>query len=174
MRGSPDTLSWHARLSRQGWNDHSHFAPLLIVLTGKQHYSPCSDYCANHQGKTSFRSPNSPPPPLRRHPFPTNGLWWHDWTKDIRLGLSSNWEPRAPNTITIYINNLMWAPGATRLHPPCWHFGRAPPWGSCPMGPTSNARSALSQLLPYGPSTRAATAPAQHQTNNYKNTYLNV
>jgi hypothetical protein len=22
-------------------------------LTGKQHYSPCSDYCANHQGKTN-------------------------------------------------------------------------------------------------------------------------
>jgi hypothetical protein len=27
--------------------------PLLIVLTGKQHYSPCSDYCANHQGKAN-------------------------------------------------------------------------------------------------------------------------
>jgi hypothetical protein len=27
--------------------------PLLIVLTGKQHYSPRSDYCANHQGKTN-------------------------------------------------------------------------------------------------------------------------
>jgi hypothetical protein len=26
--------------------------PLLIVLTGKQHYSPRSDYCANPQGKT--------------------------------------------------------------------------------------------------------------------------
>jgi hypothetical protein len=53
MQGSPDTLSWHARRSRQGWNDRSHFAPLLIVLTGKQHYSPRSDYCANHQGKTN-------------------------------------------------------------------------------------------------------------------------
>jgi hypothetical protein len=41
------------RLSRQGRNDRSHFAPLLIVLTGKQHYSPRSDYCANHQGKTN-------------------------------------------------------------------------------------------------------------------------
>jgi hypothetical protein len=53
MRGSPDTLSRHARLSRQGRNDRSHFAPLLIVLIGKQHYSPHSDYCANHQGKTN-------------------------------------------------------------------------------------------------------------------------
>jgi hypothetical protein len=25
----------------------------MIVLTGKQHYSPCSDYCANHQGKNN-------------------------------------------------------------------------------------------------------------------------
>jgi hypothetical protein len=40
-------------LSWQGRNDRSHFAPLLIVLTGKQHYSPCSNYCANHQGKTN-------------------------------------------------------------------------------------------------------------------------
>jgi hypothetical protein len=48
MRGSPDTLSRHARLSWQGRNDRNHIAPLLIVLTGKQHYSPRSDYCANH------------------------------------------------------------------------------------------------------------------------------
>jgi hypothetical protein len=41
------------RLSWQSRNDHSHFTPLLIVLTGKQHYSPRSDYCANHQGKTN-------------------------------------------------------------------------------------------------------------------------
>jgi hypothetical protein len=53
MQGSPDTLSCHARLSWQGRNDRSHFAPLLIVLTGKQHYSPRSDYCANHQSKTN-------------------------------------------------------------------------------------------------------------------------
>jgi hypothetical protein len=53
MQGSPDTLSWHARLSWQGRSDRSHFAPLLIVLTGKQHYSPHSDCCANHQGKTN-------------------------------------------------------------------------------------------------------------------------
>jgi hypothetical protein len=61
MRGSPDTLSWHARLSRQGRSDRSHFAPLLIVLTGKQHYSPRSDYFANHQGKTND-SKSRPPP----------------------------------------------------------------------------------------------------------------
>jgi hypothetical protein len=53
MQGSPDTLSSHTRLSWQGRSDRSHFAPLLIVLTGKQHYSPRSDYCANHQGKTN-------------------------------------------------------------------------------------------------------------------------
>jgi hypothetical protein len=34
MRGSPDTLSWHARLSWQGQNDRSHFTLLLIILTG--------------------------------------------------------------------------------------------------------------------------------------------
>jgi hypothetical protein len=53
MRGSPDTLSRHTRLSRQSRSDRSHFAPLLIDLTGKQRYSPHSGYCANHQGKTS-------------------------------------------------------------------------------------------------------------------------
>jgi hypothetical protein len=79
MRGSPDTLSWHARLSRQGRSDRSHFTPLLIVLTGKQHYSPHSDYCANHQGKTESRSPpssasgatgSSASPDLRPRPQP--------------------------------------------------------------------------------------------------------
>jgi hypothetical protein len=53
MRRSPDTLSWHARFSWQGRNDRSHFVPLLFVLTWKPHYSPRSDYCANHQGKTN-------------------------------------------------------------------------------------------------------------------------
>jgi hypothetical protein len=48
------------RLSRQGRNDRSHFAPLLIVLTGKQHYSPRSDYCANHQGKTNNSKSRAP------------------------------------------------------------------------------------------------------------------
>jgi hypothetical protein len=60
MRGSLDTLSWHARLSRQGRSDRSYFAPLLIVLTGKQHYSPCFDYCANHQGKLTIVSHDLP------------------------------------------------------------------------------------------------------------------
>jgi hypothetical protein len=35
--------------------------PLLIVLTGKQHYSPCFDYCANHQDKAND-SKSRPPP----------------------------------------------------------------------------------------------------------------
>jgi hypothetical protein len=35
--------------------------PLLIVLTGKQHYSPRPDYYANHQGKTNG-SKSRPPP----------------------------------------------------------------------------------------------------------------
>jgi hypothetical protein len=39
--------------SRQGRNDRIHFAPLLTVLTGKQHCLPHSGYCANHQGKTN-------------------------------------------------------------------------------------------------------------------------
>jgi hypothetical protein len=42
MRGSPDTLSRQACLSRQGRSDRSHFAPLLTDLTGKQHRSPRS------------------------------------------------------------------------------------------------------------------------------------
>jgi hypothetical protein len=40
MRGSPDTLSSHTRLSRQGRSDRSHFTLSLTVLTGKQRYSP--------------------------------------------------------------------------------------------------------------------------------------
>jgi hypothetical protein len=48
-------------LSRQGRSDRSHFAPLLTVLTGKQRYSPRSDYCANHPGKTDD-SKSRPPP----------------------------------------------------------------------------------------------------------------
>jgi hypothetical protein len=59
MRGSTDTLSGHACLSRQGRSDRSHFAPLLTVLTGKQRYSPRSDYCANHPGKAESRPPPS-------------------------------------------------------------------------------------------------------------------
>jgi hypothetical protein len=109
MRGSPDTLSRHARLSRQGRNHRSHFAPLLIVLTGKHHYSPCFDYCANHQGKTNNNesqplpssasgaagnsaSPDSrarpqPRPRRRSPPRPTSGL-------GLSLGLGRRSPPR--------------------------------------------------------------------------------
>jgi hypothetical protein len=51
MRGSPDTLSRHPRLSRQGRSDRSHFALPLIDLIGKQRRSPRSDCCASHPGK---------------------------------------------------------------------------------------------------------------------------
>jgi hypothetical protein len=61
MRGSPDTLSLHACLSRQGRSDCSHFALSLTDLTGKQRYSPHSECCANHQGKTESRSSTSSP-----------------------------------------------------------------------------------------------------------------
>jgi hypothetical protein len=59
MRGSLDTLSWHACLSRQGRSDRSHFAPLLTDLTGKQRRSPRSGYRANHQDETESRSTTS-------------------------------------------------------------------------------------------------------------------
>jgi hypothetical protein len=52
MLGSPDTLSSHARLSRQGRSDRSHFALSLTDLTGKQRHLPRSGYCANHPGET--------------------------------------------------------------------------------------------------------------------------
>jgi hypothetical protein len=45
------------RLSWQGRNDRSHFTPLPIVLTGKQHYSPRE----NHQGKTNDSKSRLPP-----------------------------------------------------------------------------------------------------------------
>jgi hypothetical protein len=98
MQGSPDTLSRHARLSWQGRNDHNHFAPLLIVLTGRQHYSPRSDYCANHQGKTNnsksrplpssasgaTRSSASPDPRPRLQPRPREKV---PTSPDLSLGL---------------------------------------------------------------------------------------
>jgi hypothetical protein len=65
------------RLSWQGRNDRSHFAPLLIVLTGKQHYSPHSDSCANHQGKTN----NSKSQPL---PSPASGATGSSASPDPR------------------------------------------------------------------------------------------
>jgi hypothetical protein len=75
-------IAWHACLSRQGRSDRSHFAPLLTVLTGKQHCSHRSDYCANHQGETSNSQSwplpssasgatgSSAPPDLRPRPQP--------------------------------------------------------------------------------------------------------
>jgi hypothetical protein len=49
IRGTPNT-------PKHGWKTslkQTLFTPLLIVLTGNEHYSPCSDYCANQQGKTN-------------------------------------------------------------------------------------------------------------------------
>jgi hypothetical protein len=40
MQGSPDTLSGHTFLSRQGRSERSHFAPPLTDLTGKQRRLP--------------------------------------------------------------------------------------------------------------------------------------
>jgi hypothetical protein len=59
MRGSPDTLSWHACLSRQGRSDRGHFVPLLTDMTGKQRRSPRSGYRASHQDKIESQSPTS-------------------------------------------------------------------------------------------------------------------
>jgi hypothetical protein len=96
MRGSPDTLSRHARLSRQGRSDRSHFALSLTDLTGKQRRLPRSDCCATHRGKTdnSRVQPRvqleAPPCPTlglslerRSPPHPTPGL-------DLSLGLGRN------------------------------------------------------------------------------------
>jgi hypothetical protein len=51
MRGSPDTLSLHTFLSRQGRSGRSHFAPPLTDLTGKQRHLPRFDCCATRQGE---------------------------------------------------------------------------------------------------------------------------
>jgi hypothetical protein len=73
MRRSPDTLSWHVRLSRQGRSDRSHFALSLTDLTGKQRRSPRSDYCANHPGKAD-NSQVQPRAQQEAPPRPTLGL----------------------------------------------------------------------------------------------------
>jgi hypothetical protein len=73
MRGSPDTLSWHACLSRQGRSDRSHFAPSLSDLTGKQRRSHRSDCCANHPGKAD-NSRVQPRAQQEAPPRPTLGL----------------------------------------------------------------------------------------------------
>jgi hypothetical protein len=90
MRGSPDTLSWHACLSRQGWSDRSHFAPLLTILTRKQHYSPRSGNCASHQGKANNSHGLSRVQPRAQQgvpPRPTLGL-------GLSLGLGRRTPPR--------------------------------------------------------------------------------
>jgi hypothetical protein len=73
MRGSPDTLSLHARLSRQGRSDRSHFALSLTDLTGKQRRSPRSDCCATHRGKTD-NNRIQPRAQQEAPPRPTLGL----------------------------------------------------------------------------------------------------
>jgi hypothetical protein len=73
MRGSPDTLSWHACLSRKGRSDRSHFALSLTDLTGKQRRSPRSDCCATHQGEAD-NSQVQPRAQQDAPPRPTLGL----------------------------------------------------------------------------------------------------
>jgi hypothetical protein len=87
MRESPDTLSLHVRLSRQGRSDRSHFALSLTNLTGKHRRSPRSNCCATHRGETDNirvqprAQQEAPPRPTlglslgrRSPPRPTLGL----------------------------------------------------------------------------------------------------
>jgi hypothetical protein len=73
MRGSPDTLSLHARRSQQGRSDRSNFTLSLTDLTGKQRRSPRSDCCANHPGKAD-NSRVQPRAQQEAPPRPTLGL----------------------------------------------------------------------------------------------------
>jgi hypothetical protein len=73
MLGSPDTLSWHACLSRQGRSDRSHFALSLTDLTGKQRRPPRSGCCANHLGETDDNQVQ-PRAQQEAPPCPTLGL----------------------------------------------------------------------------------------------------
>jgi hypothetical protein len=73
MRRSPDTLSLHERLSRQGRSDRSHFALSLTDLTGKQCRSPRSYCYATHQGETD-NSRVQPRAQQEAPPLPTLGL----------------------------------------------------------------------------------------------------
>jgi hypothetical protein len=74
MRGSPDTLSWHMCLSRQGQSDRSYFALSLTDLTGKQRRSPRSDCCATARVRLTTakfslkRTGSSASPDLRPRP----------------------------------------------------------------------------------------------------------
>jgi hypothetical protein len=101
MRGSPDTLSRHTCLSRQGRSDRSHFALSLTDLTGKQRRSLRSDCCATHQGEADNSQvqpqaqQETPPRPTlglglgrRSPPRPTPGL-------GLNLGLE-RWSPPRP------------------------------------------------------------------------------
>jgi hypothetical protein len=73
MLGLPDTLSWHARLSRQGRSDRSHFALSLTDLTGKQRRPPRSGCCANRQDETD-NGQVKPRAQQEAPPRPTPGL----------------------------------------------------------------------------------------------------
>jgi hypothetical protein len=107
MLGSPDTLSWHARLSRQGQSDRNHFALSLTNLTGKQRRPPRSGCCANHPGENrqwsssasdAIGSSASPDPRARPRPReesrprptlglgPSLGLGGVAVSPDLRLG----------------------------------------------------------------------------------------
>jgi hypothetical protein len=100
MRGSPDTLSRHTCLSRQGRSDRSHFTLSLTDLTGKQRRPPRSDCCATQQGgaDSSQVQPRAqqeaPPRPTlglglgrRSPPRPTPGL-------SLNLGFGRRSPPR--------------------------------------------------------------------------------
>jgi hypothetical protein len=73
MLGSPDTLSCHARLNRQGRSDRSHIALSLTDLTGKQRRPPRSGCCANHPGETD-NNQVQPRAQQGAPPRPTSGL----------------------------------------------------------------------------------------------------
>jgi hypothetical protein len=101
MRESPDALSLHTCLSRQGRSDRSHFALPLTNLAGKQRRPLRSDCCATHQGEADnsqvqpHAQQEAPPRPtlglgLRRRspPRPTPGL-------GLTLGLG-RWSPPRP------------------------------------------------------------------------------
>jgi hypothetical protein len=65
--------------------------PLLIVLTGKQHYSPRSDYCANHQGKANDSKSR---PPLSLASGATGSSASPGLSLSLSLGLGRRSPPR--------------------------------------------------------------------------------
>jgi hypothetical protein len=112
MRGSPDTLSWHACLSRQGRSDRSHFALSLTDLTGKQRRSPRSDCCATHQGEAN-NSQAQPQAQQETPPRPTLGLGLGRWSPPrptLRLGLG-RWSPPRPTPgLSLNLGLGRWSP----------------------------------------------------------------